>query len=69
RRYHPFTKIHGQRSGHQMLASIPASILNHKIDLTGIPSDSGEPGNALSGLVAARLLHFARNDDKGEDPD
>lgn len=31
-----------------MLASSPASILNHKINRTGIPQDSVNLGNALS---------------------
>jgi hypothetical protein len=40
---HPLAKIIRQRSGHRMLASTPASILNHKINQTGIPSDSVKP--------------------------
>ncbi|MBA1145369.1 hypothetical protein H0241_34965, partial [Mesorhizobium sp. CCANP35] len=45
RRYYPLAKIIGKRSGHQMLASTPASILNHKTDKSGIPSipSSREP--------------------------
>ncbi|MGX1101096.1 hypothetical protein, partial [Amorphus sp. MBR-141] len=31
----------------QMLASTPASILNHKTPRTGIPPDSDKQGNAL----------------------
>jgi hypothetical protein len=40
RRYNPFAKIIRKRSRHQMLASVPASILNHKSDKSGIPFDS-----------------------------
>jgi hypothetical protein len=40
RRHNPFAKIVRKRSRHQMLASIPASILNHKSDKSGIPFDS-----------------------------
>ena len=43
RRNHPLTKILGKRSGHQMLASSPANILNHKTRADGIPSDSIKP--------------------------
>ena len=41
------TQIIGKRSGHQMLASSPASILNHNSSIDGIPSDSINLGNAL----------------------
>jgi len=34
------TQIIGKRSGHQMLASNPANILNHKLQSSGIPPDS-----------------------------
>lgn len=37
RRNHTLTKIYRQRSSHSMLASPPASILNHKFSQTGIP--------------------------------
>ncbi|ESZ24660.1 hypothetical protein X733_31760 [Mesorhizobium sp. L2C067A000] len=40
RRHNPLAKIIGKGSSHQMLASTPASILNHKIDKAGIPFDS-----------------------------
>src|SRR5580765_6472758 len=40
RRYHPLTKIMGERFDHPMLASNPASILNHNPPGNGIPSDS-----------------------------
>jgi hypothetical protein len=40
RRHNPLAKIIGKRSSHQMLASTPASILNHKTDKSGIPFDS-----------------------------
>jgi hypothetical protein len=42
------TQIIGKGSGHQMLASSPASILNHNSPVGGIPSDSINPGNALA---------------------
>ena len=35
-----------------MLASPPASILNHKMDRNGIPSDSVKAGTALAPLAA-----------------
>ncbi|MGD9657355.1 MAG: hypothetical protein AB7U61_06885, partial [Methylocystis sp.] len=41
------TKIVRKRSSHQMLASIPASILNHNPNQMGIPLDSAKTGNAL----------------------
>jgi hypothetical protein len=37
---HPLAQIKGISSGHRMLASIPASILNHIRQETGIPTDS-----------------------------
>ena len=40
RLYGSFTKIIRKRSDHSMLASDPASILNHKPPPDGIPSDS-----------------------------
>ena len=40
RSHHTFTKIVRQRSAHQMLASTPASILNHTAPQRGIPPDS-----------------------------
>jgi hypothetical protein len=43
RRNNTPSKIIGKSSGHQMLASNPASILNHNSDRTGIPSDSVKP--------------------------
>jgi hypothetical protein len=43
RRNNALAKIIGKMSGHQMLASNPASILNHKTNQTGIPSDSAKP--------------------------
>jgi len=45
---YPLAKINRKRSGHPMLASIPASILNHKSPQTGIPSDSAKTGTALA---------------------
>ncbi|WP_246727225.1 hypothetical protein, partial [Rhizobium leguminosarum] len=41
------TKIIGKRSRHSMLASTPASILNHKTPKNGIPADSTKSGYAL----------------------
>ncbi|WP_222056291.1 hypothetical protein, partial [Rhizobium laguerreae] len=41
------TKIIGKRSRHSMLASTPASILNHKTSKNGIPADSTKSGYAL----------------------
>ena len=41
------TQIIRKRSGHQMLASNPANILNHNSPVGGIPSDSINLGNAL----------------------
>ncbi len=38
--HNTFAKIIGKGSGHLMLASTPASILNHKTGLDGIPFDS-----------------------------
>jgi hypothetical protein len=43
RRNHALAKIVGKRSGHAMLAPIPASILNHKTRFDGIPLDSLKP--------------------------
>jgi hypothetical protein len=40
RRHHALAKIIGKRSGHLMLASDPASILNHKSRQRGIHHDS-----------------------------
>jgi hypothetical protein len=40
RRNDTFTQIIGKRSGHQMLASTPASILNYKLQSSGIHADS-----------------------------
>jgi hypothetical protein len=48
------TQIIGKRSGHQMLASSPASILNHNYPFGGIPSDSINPGNALAVRYACK---------------
>ncbi|WP_222001786.1 hypothetical protein, partial [Rhizobium laguerreae] len=42
------TKIIGKRSRHSMLASTPASILNHKTSKNGIPADSTKSGYALA---------------------
>ncbi|WP_222370356.1 hypothetical protein, partial [Rhizobium leguminosarum] len=42
------TKIIGKRSRHSMLASTPASILNHKTSKNGIPADSTKSGYALN---------------------
>ena len=43
RRNHALAKIVGKRSGHAMLAPIPANILNHKTRFDGIPPDSLKP--------------------------
>src|SRR6187397_227419 len=56
RRDHPLAQIIGKRSDHQMLASIPASILNHIRRRTGIPPDSIKPENALALLWASTTL-------------
>ncbi|WP_222055701.1 hypothetical protein, partial [Rhizobium laguerreae] len=45
------TKIIGKRSRHSMLASTPASILNHKTSKNGIPADSTKSGYALGGSL------------------
>ncbi|MER8684363.1 hypothetical protein, partial [Mesorhizobium sp. M1405] len=41
-------------SGHPMLASTPASILNHKTDKSGIPFDSVKGGTALVAQLPAQ---------------
>ncbi|WP_222055893.1 hypothetical protein, partial [Rhizobium laguerreae] len=46
------TKIIGKRSRHSMLASTPASILNHKTSKNGIPADSTKSGYALTGSTS-----------------
>src|SRR5258707_7608456 len=46
------TQIIGKSSGHQMLASGPASILNHNSPIGGIPSESNNLGNALARIHA-----------------
>ncbi|WP_221963581.1 hypothetical protein, partial [Rhizobium laguerreae] len=46
------TKIIGKRSRHSMLASTPASILNHKTSKNGIPADSTKSGYALRADIA-----------------
>ncbi|HEY0920718.1 MAG TPA: LLM class flavin-dependent oxidoreductase, partial [Devosia sp.] len=51
RRYNPLPKIIGKRS-HQMLASSPVSILNHKHPKTGIPCDSKKSRTALAECLA-----------------
>src|SRR5258705_13851459 len=50
------TQIMGKSSGHQMLASGPASILNHNSPIGGIPSVSNNLGNAL--VHPARFTAF-----------
>ncbi|WP_260683900.1 NrsF family protein, partial [Rhizobium laguerreae] len=50
------TKIIGKRSRHSMLASTPASILNHKTSKNGIPADSTKSGYALAPAVFLFLV-------------
>src|SRR5277367_6195343 len=61
RRNDTLAKIIGKRSGHQMLASNPASILNHNSHQSGIKSDSAKRGNAL-GTPAS---HFRSGPENG----
>ncbi|WP_222056344.1 hypothetical protein, partial [Rhizobium laguerreae] len=52
------TKIIGKRSRHSMLASTPASILNHKTSKNGIPADSTKSGYALVASSGENIVTY-----------